>query len=171
MSSAPSAPSCSRRDGLVADLIIAIASLAASIGPPGSASAIASPATNGARTIRVHSSSEKSFLVVMACPFVRSPWVGVRAPAEVAPRRSVSTVAPSLATDPAAPPCCCDSGGGPPPPPGPQGRADPRPGPSGPALLLRQRRGRPLVRRRAGYGVGLAEVDVDETRLAVRVER
>ena len=63
-SSATSASSCSRLGGLVADFIVAIVSLAASIGPPGSASEIASPATNGARTIRVQSASEKSLLVV-----------------------------------------------------------------------------------------------------------
>src|SRR3954452_15310518 len=75
MSSATSATSCSRLDGFVADLIVAIDSFAASMGPPGSASAMARPATNGARTIRVHSSSEKSFLVVTTCPFVRGRWL------------------------------------------------------------------------------------------------
>ena len=43
---------------------VAIVSLVASIGPPGSASEIAIPATNGARTIRRHSSSVKSLFVV-----------------------------------------------------------------------------------------------------------
>ena len=38
------------------------------MGPPGSASEIASPATNGARTIRAHSSSEKSLFVVIGPP-------------------------------------------------------------------------------------------------------
>ena len=41
-------------------------SFVASIGPPGSASEIAMPATNGARTTRDHSSSVKSLFVVMA---------------------------------------------------------------------------------------------------------
>jgi hypothetical protein len=55
----------------VADLTVAIDSFAASIGPPGSAREMARPATNGARTIRLHSSTEKSLLVVTAGPFVR----------------------------------------------------------------------------------------------------
>ncbi len=48
--------------------IAAIVSLAASIGPPGSAKVIASPAIIGALTMRVHSSSSKSILVVTAGP-------------------------------------------------------------------------------------------------------
>ena len=54
----------------MADLIVAIDSFAASMGPPGSASEIAIPATIGARTIRAHSSSVKSSLIVKACPSV-----------------------------------------------------------------------------------------------------
>ena len=49
----------------------AIVSLVASIGPPGSASEIAMPATIGARMTRVHSSSVKSFLVVTYASFRR----------------------------------------------------------------------------------------------------
>ena len=63
-SRATSASSCSRLGGLVAVFSVAIVSLVASIGPPGSASEIAIPATNGARTIRRHSSSVKSLFVV-----------------------------------------------------------------------------------------------------------
>ena len=48
--------------------IVAIDSLAASMGPPGSASEIASPATIGARTTRDHSSSVNALFVVTACP-------------------------------------------------------------------------------------------------------
>src|SRR5688572_14769036 len=44
---------------------VALVSLNASIGPPGSASEIAMPARNGARLTRVHSSSLKSVLEVM----------------------------------------------------------------------------------------------------------
>jgi hypothetical protein len=44
---------------------VAAVSLTASIGPPGSASEIAMPATNGARLRRVHSSSVKSAFVVI----------------------------------------------------------------------------------------------------------
>ena len=99
ISSATSASSCSRLGGLVADLSVAIVSLAASIGPPGSASEIAMPAMNGARTIRVHSSSVKSSFVVhvMCLPLGRggrvyddrpSDTVGVlpSAPRMVTPR-------------------------------------------------------------------------------------
>ena len=50
--------------GFVAALIDAIDSLAASIGPPGSASVMAIPATNGALTTRTQSSSGKSAFVV-----------------------------------------------------------------------------------------------------------
>src|SRR5690349_3970510 len=71
-SRATSARSCSRLGGLVADRIVAIVSFAASIGPPGSASEIARPATNGARTIRAQSSSEKSLFVVTPHTF-RAP--------------------------------------------------------------------------------------------------
>ena len=49
--------------------IAAIDSLAASMGPPGSATEIASPATMGARTMRDHSSSVKALFVVTAGPF------------------------------------------------------------------------------------------------------
>ena len=50
---------------------VAIVSLVASMGPPGSASEIAMPATIGARSTRVHSSSVKSVLVVTVMdPFV-----------------------------------------------------------------------------------------------------
>src|SRR6187401_3463097 len=69
MSRATSVTSSSRLEGFVADLTVAIDSFAASIGPLGSAREMARPATNGARTIRLHSSSEKSLLVVMAGPF------------------------------------------------------------------------------------------------------
>src|SRR4051794_21942727 len=65
MSRAISVNSCSRVGGFVAALMEAIDSLAASIGPPGSASVIAIPATKGARTTRTQSSSEKSAFVVM----------------------------------------------------------------------------------------------------------
>src|SRR5215203_7389205 len=64
ISRATSVSSCSRLGGLVADLTVAIVSLAISIGPPGSASEIAIPATSGARRTRTHSSSLKSLLVV-----------------------------------------------------------------------------------------------------------
>src|SRR5215213_11711593 len=64
-SNAISASSCSRVGGLVADFKDAEDSLASSIGPPGSAREIAIPATNGARRIRIHSSSVKSLFVVM----------------------------------------------------------------------------------------------------------
>ena len=57
-SSATSASSCSRLGGLVALFIVAIDSLVASIGPPGSASEIARPATIGARTTRATLLSE-----------------------------------------------------------------------------------------------------------------
>src|SRR6188472_4463948 len=67
ISSATSVSSCSRLGGLVADFRVAIVSLAASIGPPGSASEIARPATKGPRTILVHSSSVKVSFVVMWC--------------------------------------------------------------------------------------------------------
>jgi hypothetical protein len=50
----------SRLEGFVADFTVAIDSFAASIGPLGSAREMARPATKGARTIRLHSSSEKS---------------------------------------------------------------------------------------------------------------
>src|SRR3954447_12095198 len=50
--------------------MVAIVSLAASIGPPGSANEIARPATNGARTTRVHSSSGKSLFVVTGALFL-----------------------------------------------------------------------------------------------------
>ena len=43
-------------------------SFVASMGPPGSASEIAMPATNGARTTRDHSSSVKSLFVVTVGP-------------------------------------------------------------------------------------------------------
>jgi hypothetical protein len=46
-------------------LIAALVSLTASIGPPGSASEIAMPATSGARPRRAHSSSVKSVFVDM----------------------------------------------------------------------------------------------------------
>jgi hypothetical protein len=61
-----SASNGSRLGGLVADLRAAIDSFAVSNGPPGSARVIARPATNGARAMRDHSSSEKSLFVVMA---------------------------------------------------------------------------------------------------------
>jgi hypothetical protein len=46
-------------------LSVAAVSLTASIGPPGSAREMASPATNGARLSRAHSSSVKSALDVI----------------------------------------------------------------------------------------------------------
>jgi hypothetical protein len=49
--------SSSRVGGVVAALRVAIVSFAISIGPPGSAIEMASPATNGARRSRIHSSS------------------------------------------------------------------------------------------------------------------
>src|ERR1700761_8716204 len=64
MSRATSVSSCSRLGGFVALRSVAMVSFVASIGPPGSASEIAMPATNGARTIRAHSSSVKSLFVV-----------------------------------------------------------------------------------------------------------
>jgi hypothetical protein len=60
------ASSSSWLGGRVADRSDAMVSLATSIGPPGSASEIATPATSGARRIQVHSSSVKSCLDVMA---------------------------------------------------------------------------------------------------------
>src|SRR5687768_5838627 len=68
MSKAISAINCSRLGGFVADFTVPIDSLASSIGPPGSAMEIASPATNGARRTRAHSSSVKSLFVVMTSP-------------------------------------------------------------------------------------------------------
>ena len=50
----------------MADRNDAIVSLATSIGPPGSASEIATPATSGARRILVHSSSVKFCFEVIA---------------------------------------------------------------------------------------------------------
>src|ERR671918_897595 len=79
MSRASSATNCSRLAGFVAALSVAIVSFAVSMGPPGSAREIARPATNGARTIRSQSSSEKSLLVVTARPFIRRPAVGLYA--------------------------------------------------------------------------------------------
>ena len=52
----------------MAVLAVAIVSLVASMGPPGSANEIAIPATIGARTTRAHSSSVKSSLVLNVCP-------------------------------------------------------------------------------------------------------
>ena len=49
---------------------VAEVSLTSSIGPPGSASEIAIPATNGPRLSRVHSSSPKSALVVIGASSV-----------------------------------------------------------------------------------------------------
>jgi hypothetical protein len=93
MSRTTSVTSCSRLEGFVADLTVAIDSFAASIGPLGSAREMARPATNGARTIRLHSSSEKSLLVVTAGPFVRELRVGARGhPRGLVP---VSPVAPT----------------------------------------------------------------------------
>ena len=68
MSSATSESSCSRDGGFVAFFSVAIDSLAVSIGPPGSASEMARPATSGARRTRVHSSSVKSVFVVTRRP-------------------------------------------------------------------------------------------------------
>src|SRR6266540_1946184 len=65
-SNATDVSSSSWLGGSVADRRDAIVSLVSSIGPPGSAIEIAKPATNGARRIRIHSSSVKSFLDVMA---------------------------------------------------------------------------------------------------------
>ena len=55
----------------MADRNDATVSLASSIGPPGSASEIATPTTSGARRTRVHSSSVKSCLDVMATSWER----------------------------------------------------------------------------------------------------
>ena len=63
---ATAANSSSWLGGRVADRNDATDSLATSIGPPGSASEIATPATSGARRIRVHSWSVKSCSDVMA---------------------------------------------------------------------------------------------------------
>src|SRR6478735_5228221 len=130
MSSATSLSSCSRDGGFVADLIEAIDSLAASIGPPGSASVIAMPATNGARTTRTHSSSEKSALVVMWFPFV-----GVPHPLQIAPAGATGRprLPPLAARDENRP--CADS-------------------PDCVLRLVASRRGR-LVRRWGGRAVGL----------------
>jgi NADPH:quinone reductase-like Zn-dependent oxidoreductase len=70
-SKATAASSSSWLGGRVADRKVAVVSLATSIGPPGSASEIATPATNGARRIRVHSWSVKSCLDVMATSWER----------------------------------------------------------------------------------------------------
>ena len=57
MSCDTSMSSCSRDGGVEACFKVAIVSWDNSIGPPGSASEIAIPATNGARRRRFHSSS------------------------------------------------------------------------------------------------------------------
>ena len=59
------AVACPSRRLRARSCIAALDSLSASIGPPGSASVIAIPATRGARPSRAHSSSVKSALVVM----------------------------------------------------------------------------------------------------------
>ena len=92
----PSVTSCSRLEGFVADFTVAIDSFAASIGPLGSAREMARPATNGARTIRRHCSSEKSFLVVTVGPFVGGWRVG--GPARPRALVAVSRVAPNIVT-------------------------------------------------------------------------
>ena len=66
--------------------IVAIDSLAASMGPPGSANEIANPATMGARTMRDHSSSVKALFDVTALP--SSSWSGQSASAGPAPTPS-----------------------------------------------------------------------------------
>jgi hypothetical protein len=71
--------------------MVAIDSLAISIGPPGSANEIAIPATNGARRTRTHSSSVKSLFVVMTHP--PSPNVARHA---IAARLSAAIRSPKL---------------------------------------------------------------------------
>src|SRR5688500_3087540 len=68
MSRATSVSSCSRLGGVWALFNAAMVSFVASMGPPGSASEIAIPATKGARTTRDHSSSVKSLFVVIVVP-------------------------------------------------------------------------------------------------------
>src|SRR3954453_12829207 len=63
--------SCSRLGGFVADLTVAIVSRPISNGPPGSASEMAIPPTNGARRILIHSSSGNASFVVTVPPLVR----------------------------------------------------------------------------------------------------
>src|SRR3954447_9304565 len=76
MSSDTSARSCSWLAGFVALSRVAMVSLVVSPAPPGSAKDTAIPATNGARTMRAHSSSVKSLFVVTAVPSnVRSSGV------------------------------------------------------------------------------------------------
>src|SRR4029453_15987584 len=70
-SRATAASSSSWLGGRVADRNDAIVPLAPSMRPPGSAGEIATPATRGARRIRVHSSSVKSCLDVMATSWER----------------------------------------------------------------------------------------------------
>ena len=77
----------------MAVLISAMDSLALSIGPPGSASEIASPATNGARTTRVHSSSGKSCLVVTTTPISLAASLVLRIGLTIGP----ATLAPAEA--------------------------------------------------------------------------
>src|SRR6187455_2489376 len=79
----------------------AIDSLSASIGPPGSASEIARPATSGARPSRVHSSSVKSALVVMSGPYrgtarARERRAAARAPSAPPPGRVIEPVDAAL---------------------------------------------------------------------------
>src|SRR4051812_8320659 len=81
--------SCSRLGGLVADLTVAIVSRPISNGPPGSASEMAIPATNGARRILIHSSSGNASFVVTVAPLL-SLVANIREVTTARPRRGSS---------------------------------------------------------------------------------
>jgi hypothetical protein len=75
-SRATDASSSSWLGGSAADRNDAVVPLASSIGPPGSAGEAATPATSGARRVRVRSSSLKSCLDVVATSWQRNTSLG-----------------------------------------------------------------------------------------------